>query len=359
MYKHRVKQDSSTAMTVGVLAHTTSGYIQDVRDVYDSLVHHFEAGTHRYRRRVVFNEHKFFLHLVADNPIHRPDETFTKLDKISEHYQFVVRNKGQMYERMRCCNCLPCMADMIEGPKEWVQSTHHVPECLMSSLGNRLVEDDNESAEENESNDNNNVYTFNLSYCTKTTGVGVATQRQEDRRSRHARAADLRIGDFVLWEGAVGDIHQPIWLGRVMSNPDWEGQGVKKNDTKRQMKFPGNLIITPGSVAVYIMWYEKIDVNLDVLDYHVSRDMATPMIQTNRYFICGGFDMHRQKGHSNPVPRLRKSTMNESRKSKSVYKQPRTDLKKSGKTWHNKEFGLVWRMDKVDREAAIAKVGAT
>ena len=51
--------------------------------------------------------------------------------------------------------------------------------------------------------------------------------------------------------------------------------------------------------------------------------------------------------------------MNESRKSKSVYKQPRTDLKKSGKTWHNKEFGLVWRMDKVDREAAMAKVGAT
>ena len=80
------------------------------------------------------------------------------------------------------------------------------------------------------------------------------------------------------------------------------------------------------------MWYEKIDVNSDVLDYHVSRDMATPMIQTNRYFICGGFDMHRQKGHSNPVPRLRKSTINESRKSKSVYKQPRTDLKKSGKT---------------------------
>ena len=126
MYKHRVKQDSSTAMTVGVLAHTTSGHIQDVRDVYDSLVHHFEVGTHRYRRRVVFNEHKFFLHLVADNPIHRPDETFTKLDKISEHYQFVVRNKGQMYERMRCCNCLPCVADMIEGPKDWVQSTHHI-----------------------------------------------------------------------------------------------------------------------------------------------------------------------------------------------------------------------------------------
>ena len=235
-------------------------------------------------------------------------------------------------------------------------NTNH---CRSDENDEAFVEDDNESAEENESNSNNNVYTFHHSLCTKTTGVGVATQRQEDRRSRHARAADLRIGDFVIWEGPSVDIDQPIWLGRVMSNPDWEGQGVKKNDTTRQMTFPGDLKITPGAVAVYIMWYEKIDVNSDVLDYHVSRDCATPMIQSNRYFIFGGVNMHLQKGKSNPVPRLRKSTIKVSRQSKSVYKQPRTDLQKSDKTWHNKEFGLIWRMDKVDREAALAKVGAT
>ena len=113
-YKHRVSQDSSTAMSVGVLPHTTSGYIQTVQDVYDSLVYHFEDGSHRYRRKGGFDEHKFFLHLVDDNPIHRPDEKFLKLDRITEHFQFVVRNKGQMYQRKRACNCLHCIADMIE-----------------------------------------------------------------------------------------------------------------------------------------------------------------------------------------------------------------------------------------------------
>ena len=39
--KHKVDQDTSSAMTMGTFSYTTSGYIETVQDVYDSLVYHF------------------------------------------------------------------------------------------------------------------------------------------------------------------------------------------------------------------------------------------------------------------------------------------------------------------------------
>jgi len=49
--KHKVDQDTSSAMTMGLLSHTTSGGIENCNDVYDSLVHHFQHGKHTYRRK--------------------------------------------------------------------------------------------------------------------------------------------------------------------------------------------------------------------------------------------------------------------------------------------------------------------
>ena len=82
--KHKVDQDTSSAMTMGKLEHTTSGYIETIQDVYDSLVHHFQTGTHRDRRqtRNGFNAWRFLLYTHDSNPVPRPEENVTPLNGI-------------------------------------------------------------------------------------------------------------------------------------------------------------------------------------------------------------------------------------------------------------------------------------
>ena len=63
---------------------------------------------------------------------------------------------------------------------------------------------------------------------------------------------------------------EPIWLGRIMSNPDWSGQGVYQNETRKRHSFHG-VSIGRGEVGLYVMWYEKIDVMSERLEYWVSR----------------------------------------------------------------------------------------
>ncbi len=56
------------------------------------------------------------------------------------------------------------------------------------------------------------------------------------------RSAELTVGEWILFHGK--DIHgnedpdQPIWLGRVMPNPAWGGQGVLRNMTGTAERYP-------------------------------------------------------------------------------------------------------------------------
>ena len=77
------------------------------------------------------------------------------------------------------------------------------------------------------------------------------------------------LGDFVLFD-AHGDDVEPIWLGRVMPNPKWNGQGVWVNDSGRNVKF-NRVSVDRGEVAIYVMRYEKLNVMSDELEYGVSR----------------------------------------------------------------------------------------
>jgi len=47
-------------------------------------------------------------------------------------------------------------------------------------------------------------------------------------RHQHEKAAALAVGDWVMFD-RNGDEGEPFWLGRVMSNPEWGGSGVKVN----------------------------------------------------------------------------------------------------------------------------------
>ena len=78
-----------------------------------------------------------------------------------------------------------------------------------------------------------------------------------------------------------------------MSNGDYGGQGVWKNESTRAKKCDNGTVIQCNQRGIYMMWYEKIDINSDQLNYHVSRTITKPAIQNNEYMIYSGFEMHR------------------------------------------------------------------
>jgi len=124
---------------------------------------------------------------------------------------------------------------------------------------------------------------FEKGLCTKTAGPGVAIQTQVSTRDRNEIALGLTQGEFILFDTSEDQL-EPIWLGRIMSNPAWQGQGVCKNDSKRIMTYDG-VKVGKGEVGIYVMWYEKINVMSDSLEYWVSRSESKPMVQNNRYLI--------------------------------------------------------------------------
>ena len=93
-----------------------------------------------------------------------------------------------------------------------------------------------------------------------------------------------------------------------------------------------------GEVALYVMWYEKINVMSDKLEYWVSRSETEAIVQSNRYLIPVEVKLHQMLGQPNVVPELRTSTRGDTKKS-DINNQRRI------KDWHNKELEIVWNMD--------------
>ena len=145
---------------------------------------------------------------------------------------------------------------------------------------------------------------------------------------------------------AHDDETEPIWLGRVMPNPEWNGQGVYKNESRGKLSFKG-VSIGRGEVAVYVMWYEKINATSDKLEYWVSRTEREPIAQNNRYLISIVVQLSRVLGQQNPVPKLRISTRGD-------IDRAELNCQKRLRDWHDKEVDVVWEMDLGLRKAALA-----
>ena len=90
----------------------------------------------------------------------------------------------------------------------------------------------------------------------KIEGVGVSRQINLARKDRNKIACNLSVGNWALFGSNIE--HEPIWLGRVMSNPEWGGQGVRKNTTTRIQYCPESMKISPKEVTINIMWYKKM-----------------------------------------------------------------------------------------------------
>ena len=292
-----------------------------------------------------------------DNPIQHAKETFITLQGITKQYQFAVKNEGFVYARKRSCWCLQCMQSMMDGTLNWGNSSHEVvgcnersiAECVTLLATNEVIVND-ESVNDVLTSDMYSFYTYE---CTKTSGPGVQAQTMMKAKNRNDHASKLSVGEWVLFAGDNDD-EEPIWLGRVMSNTNWEGQGVKQNNQTRKVVHSSGVEISRGEVAVFVMWYEKINIMSDKLDYHVSRTNTEPIVQNSKYLIPFDFEVHRVIGESNPVPRLRTSTRKNQQEQDQAYACPRLNNQRSrDEDWHDKEFGLVWKMDRKVRETAL------
>ena len=107
------------------------------------------------------------------------------------------------------------------------------------------------------------------------------------------------------------------------------------------MRFDNEVSISRNEIVMYIMWYKNIDLNTDSLEYHVSRTITKPTVQSNEYMILQGFEMHQITGRNNPVPKQRSNSSYQT-----TFEQ-----------WHDSEFGIRWKMDDATRQKALARCG--
>ena len=344
-WKNKIDQCMSTAEREK-LEFTESGYIHDVRDVYHALHYHFGESKKKDAQlagRNPIHHYKFFCYTLDDNPILRPDETFSTLQGISKQYQFAVKKEGVVYMRRRSCFCLSCIDNLMDGTLTW-GTTHYAKDC---NAVHGAMNDTGTATETSEVDDlSTTLYCFEKGECIKTAGPGVSSSVQNQNKSRNEVASKLTVGAWVLFDTSDDDL-EPIWLGRVMSNPKWDGQGVFQNKTSRIVSYSSGVKIGKGEVAIFVMWYEKINVMSDTHDYWVSRTETKPIVQNNKYFIPLVVDMHRMLGDNNIVPKLRNSSRNDNSRANENNIRRVED-------WHDKEYGIVWKMDDNLRRSALA-----
>jgi len=320
------------------LEFTDTGFIENVKDVFKALDYYFGQSTKKDSRlagKKTIGHYKFFCYLTDENPIKRPTEAFETLDGITKRYQIAVKNEGTIYWRKRSCWCLSCTDSLFKGPLEWGED-YTSEQC--TTVQDELTGNEGDETEET-------MYCFTKKLCPKTAGPGVAMQSQTITRDRNELASKLTVGDFVLFRKNDDDV-EPIWLGRIMSNPDWQGQGVYQNHSRQRSSFHG-VAIGQGEVGLYVMWYEKIDVMSERLEYWVSRAEKTPIVQNNRELVPIEVTMYQMLEETNVVPRLRTSARGDTERSVS---NNVTRIE----NWHAKELDIVWNMDSDLRRLALS-----
>ena len=113
------------------------------------------------------------------------------------------------------------------------------------------------------------------------------------------------------------------------------------------MSYDNGVKVGKGEVGVFVIWYEKINVMVDDHEYWVSRKETQPIVQNNKCLIPLRFDMHHMLGEKNSVQKLRTSTRSD------AYRSSLNNTKRI-EDWHNREYGVVWKMDDELRRAALA-----
>ena len=79
------------------------------------------------------------------------------------------------------------------------------------------------------------------------------------------------------------------------------GQGVLRNVTGSAVSYEMGIEVQNSEVAIYVQWYEKMDLNSDERKYRVNGTMR-PSVQNNQLLLHTGLKMQQLLGDSNPVP---------------------------------------------------------
>ena len=88
----------------------------------------------------------------------------------------------------------------------------------------RIVQGCTATLAQNESiSSSSQPYEFVLGKCRKIAGPGLAQRIERDSRTRNNVAAEVTIGQWVLFEHMTDAGSLMSWLGRIMSNPAWGG----------------------------------------------------------------------------------------------------------------------------------------
>ena len=147
-----------------------------------------------------------------------------------------------------------------------------------------------------------------------------------------------------------------------MPNPAWGGQGVLRNVTGSAVSYEMGIEVQNSEVAIYVQWYEKMDLNSDERKYRVNGTMR-PSVQNNQLLLHTGLKMQQLLGDSNPVARSRPGSDRQQRTTAAAssslgeYARPRRNNQSSYETWHDKEYGIVWEMAEQDRDFALGRRG--
>ncbi len=148
----------------------------------------------------------------------------------------------------------------------------------------------------------------------------------------------MEPGDWIIIDSNDSVGLEGLWL---------TPSGIKVVSGKIETKpKPSMIELNTNDVAMYIMWYEKMNVNSDKLQYQVNKTIHKPVVQSNYYLIHSKFDMIRVKGDLNRVPKPRNTS------------HSRRSDQKTFEDWHNNEFSIIWEMDqRDDRDFALSEVG--
>ena len=312
-----------------------SVYINDVKDVFQAISHHFENSDNHVRKKAGGNpiDHfKFFLYLLCDNnPIQQLVEEFHQLIGISSNYQFAVNNVGCVYMRKRSCWCPACLSKLMQSTLTWGET------C---SIGNCI----------SRQNETTTIYDFGKQSCRKQRGIGVGAMMHTIRQTRDEMVQNITHGDWVMFQSPEPNV-QPFWIGRVVSKEEWSNACIYKNEATRRFALGGGVRLDRGKYAINVQWYTVRDAGCP-LEYFVDGAHPYPFVNNYSTLVMTGFEMVQTVGVSVRVPRQRTVRV---RDDELGYAQPQYNLQTRAGDWFRSEFGNIYRMNDETRQVGIAR----
>ena len=147
-----------------------------------------------------------------------------------------------------------------------------------------------------------------------------------------------------------------------MPNPAWGGQGVLRNTPGSAVSYEMGVKVQNKNceVAIYVQWYEKTDLNSDERKYRANGILRHRQFKTTNF--CSILDS--RCSSCLEIPILWQEVVQDlidSDELQQLHHQVWGRMLDQSKTinsyesWHDKEYGIVWEINKSDRDFALGR----